>query len=338
MSDYGYHPTQYGSLPNNALYSMYRESTFACLSESEKLGLLQETVNRDSWERGMKGSPRVSFADLPPNVGGQASNGVIEVNRDMAVNRCFSFKYNGQTVSRPLTDANLQALNTSIHENIHCWQDQINDGTIVCNDVDLAAQYHSNDFTTSAVLSDNGYKPGSQYLTGETPAGYYMYYFQSTERDAFRGAEEKTNTIIQSLEEEYGSEKSFAEYSNSIKNTGYAATEKRAAELFQNPSFEKDLNQTLSNHYYGTSIPVDSNTENAVKAEMIVSYQSLTAQESVDNANTSPAANGTATNEISTNPIDTCDLDHAADTDHAPDVDNSTCIDAGEDCEDGLDL
>ena len=83
---------------------------------------------------------------------------------------------------------------------------------------------------------------------------------------------------------------------------------------------------------------MDSNTENAVKAEMIVSYQSLTAQESVDNANTSPAANGTATNEISTNPIDTCDLDHAADTDHAPDVDNSTCIDAGEDCEDGLDL
>lgn len=86
MSVYGVHPTRYGNLNNEQLYSMFRESSYSKLDESEKLDLLQETVNRDSLERGEIGAPEVRFADLPANESGNASNGVINVNRNMAVN------------------------------------------------------------------------------------------------------------------------------------------------------------------------------------------------------------------------------------------------------------
>ena len=54
MSDYGAHPTQYGNLSDGNLYAMYRESVYRSLSESQKLDLLQETVNRDARRSGLR--------------------------------------------------------------------------------------------------------------------------------------------------------------------------------------------------------------------------------------------------------------------------------------------
>ena len=102
MSVYGVHPTRYGNLNNEQLYSMFRESSYSKLDESEKLDLLQETVNRDSLERGEIGAPEVRFADLPANESGNASNGVINVNRNMAVNGVQSIEYDGQTIQHPV--------------------------------------------------------------------------------------------------------------------------------------------------------------------------------------------------------------------------------------------
>ena len=51
--------------------------------------------------------------------------------------------------------------------------------------------------------------------------------------------------------------------------------EQKAILEFQNPNFEKDLNQVLQNQYFGTNVEVDKNTEEAVKAEMIATYQNL---------------------------------------------------------------
>ena len=65
MSDYGAHPTQYGNLSDGNLYAMYRESVYRSLSVSQKLDLLQETVNRDAAARGEVGSPKVRFENLP---------------------------------------------------------------------------------------------------------------------------------------------------------------------------------------------------------------------------------------------------------------------------------
>lgn len=102
MSVYGVHPTRYGNLNNEQLYSMFRESSYSKLDESEKLDLLQETVNRDALERGEIGAPEVRFADLPANESGNTSNGVINVNRNMAVNGVQSIEYDGQTIQHPV--------------------------------------------------------------------------------------------------------------------------------------------------------------------------------------------------------------------------------------------
>ena len=275
MSVYGVHLTRYGNLNNEQLYSMFRESSYSKLDESEKLDLLQETVNRDALERGEIGAPEVRFADLPANESGNASNGIINVNRDLAVNGVQSIEYNGQTIQHSVRAYNIESLNTVLHENIHCFQDQIIDGTINIEDAQKSAEYQSNSFTTSVVLQDGKYQPGSQYLTGETANGYYCYYFQATERDAFLGAEEKTNAILNNIIEKYGTELSFEVYAKSVEITGYHATEQAAIERFQNLNFERDLNQTLMNQYFGMNEPVDPEVENAVKAEMIATYQSL---------------------------------------------------------------
>lgn len=275
MSVYGVHPTRYGNLNNEQLYSMFRESSYSKLDESEKLDLLQETVNRDSLERGEIGAPEVRFADLPANESGNASNGVINVNRDMAVNGVQSIEYDGQTIQHPVRAYNIETLNTVLHENIHCFQEQVIDGTINIEDIQKSAEYQSNGFTTSAVLQNGKYQLGSQYLTGETANGYYCYYFQSTERDAFLGAEEKTDTILNNIIEKCGTEPSFEAYKKSVEITGYHATERAAIERFQNLNFERGLNQTLMNQYFGMNVPVAPNIENAVKAEMIATYQGL---------------------------------------------------------------
>ena len=278
MGAYGVHPTRYGNLSNDQLYAMFRESTYSKLGESEKLELLQETVNRDALEKGEVGAPEVRFADLPANESGNAANGVINANRDMAVNGMQSFEYNGQTIQHLISDYNVQSLNTVLHENTHCFQDQIIDGTITIEDAQKTAEYQANSFTSSAVLQDGRYQLGSQYLIGETPNGYYCYYFQSTERDAFLGAEERTAAILRGLTEKYGTEPSFEAYAKSVESTDYHATEREAIDRFQNPNFVRDLNQTLQNQYFGTNVPVDKNTEAAVKAEMIATYKSLQQQ------------------------------------------------------------
>lgn len=275
MSVYGVHPTRYGNLNNEQLYSMFRESSYSKLDESEKLDLLQETVNRDALERCEIGAPEVRFADLPANESGNASNGVINVNRDMAVNGVQSIEYDGQTIQHPVRAYNIETLNTVIHENIHCFQEQVIDGTINIEDIQKSAEYQSNGFTTSAVLQDGKYQLGSQYLTGETANGYYCYYFQSTERDAFLGAEEKTDIILNNIIEKCGTEPSFETYKKSVEITGYHATERAAIERFQNLNFERGLNQTLMNQYFGMNVPVAPNIENAIKEEMIATYQGL---------------------------------------------------------------
>lgn len=286
MGAYGVHPTRYGNLSNDQLYSMFRESTYSKLGENEKLDLLQETVNRDAMEKGMISVPEVRFANLPANESGNAANGVINVNREMAVNGTQSFEYNGQVIQHVVSDYNVQSLNTVIHENIHCFQNQIIDGTITSDDAGKTAEYQANSFTSSAVLQDGKYQLGSQYLTGETANGYFCYYFQATERDAFLGAEEKTALILNGLTQKYGTEPSFEAYSRSVETTGYHATEQEAIARFQNLNFERDLNQTLQNQYFGTNVPVEKNTEAAVKAEMVATYKGLQQQITQNNNST----------------------------------------------------
>lgn len=123
MSDYGAHPTQYGNLSDGNLYAMYRESVYRSLSVSQKLDLLQETVNRDAAARGEVGSPKVRFENLPSGTDGYAEKGVISVNRDLAVNGTRTATYQGNTLQHTINDYNIQSLVTVLHENVHCYHD-----------------------------------------------------------------------------------------------------------------------------------------------------------------------------------------------------------------------
>lgn len=275
MGAYGIHSTRYGALSNEQLYSMYRESSYVRLSTNEKLDLLQETVNRDASERGEVGAPEVRFANLPVNVSGNAANGIINVNYDMAVKGVQTFTYADRTIQHNITDYNIQSLNTVLHENTHCFQEQIIDGTITIDNTNLIAEYQANAFTATVIHQNGTYQLGCQYLTGETPGGYYMYYFQPTERDAYLYAEVKTASILNSLSEKYGAEETFDAYEKSVDVNGFQAKEQEAIQVFQNSNFVSDLNQTLQNQYFGTNVSVNVNTEAAVKAEMAATYGNL---------------------------------------------------------------
>ncbi len=326
MSAYGVHPTQFERLSDSALYSMFRESTYSRLSEDQKLDLLQETVNRDALQQGEAGAPEVRFANLPANVSGNAANGVITVNRDLAVNGMQSVVYNGQLLQHPVSDYNIQTLNTVLHENKHCLQDQIIDGTVKTDNAQLANEYRANSFTSSPVYRNGCIQQGSQYMTGETASGYYMYYFQATERDAFLYAEEKTESILSNIKAEYGSERSFEAYEKSVAATGYQTREQEAISLFQNTNFEKDLNQVLQNQYFGTNTAVDPTTENAVKAEMIATYSNL--QPQIAQVNTFAQTDVLDMDTYSMS-IPNGDVQIGSPTDNGSTVDNDNNMDCG---------
>ena len=86
MGEYGVHPTRYGEVSDGHLYSMFRESAYARLSESEKLDLLQEVVNRDAMEKGEIGAPEVRFAELPVKVELQVTYTEPGIKGDTATN------------------------------------------------------------------------------------------------------------------------------------------------------------------------------------------------------------------------------------------------------------
>lgn len=274
---YGSHPTLYGSLGDLELYSLYRGESWSNLDEFHRQQLLQETVNRAARENGEKGSCRVVFVDMEPRVAGKQSGDTICLNRGMYVFDRRNVTYKGQEFTVPFPASNLHALTTVLHEDIHAFQAQIINGEIETPDLALKQEYTANNFTVIPLSREGGtVKYGSTYLTGsDSRAGYYLYYFQSTERDAYRFSETKTASIMEVLAEKYGDEPSFVAYRAELQENGYQATLAQAQELFGHPSPEKEISQALMNAYYGGSTPVAPWIETIVREEMVVSYEAL---------------------------------------------------------------
>lgn len=276
MAEYGYHPTIYGGFSDEALFSLYRGEEWSRMNEFARRELLQETVNRAALANGEKGACQVVFSDLGPGTAGVQSGNVIQLDRSRFVNDEVRIDYGGRTISMPLEDSNMKALETVLHEDIHAWQNQCIDGTISNADGQLLAEYRANNFDVRMVeTADGNTAMGQQYLRGQSEnGGYYLYYFQSTERDAHKFAELKTQQIMTYLEQNYGSEPSFEAYKENIAANGYEATLQAAQNYFGTETVEQDINQTLMNQYYMTNEPVNSQVvEEAVKQEMVGSLQ-----------------------------------------------------------------
>ncbi|MBO6046799.1 MAG: hypothetical protein J6P61_03510 [Erysipelotrichaceae bacterium] len=278
MSDYGYHPTPYEHEPDESFYAHFREIEWSKADEATKQNLLQEAVNRAAEAHGEQGAPLVVFKDLPSYVSGNQNNGIIRMNRDRYVDGVIRREVDGQVYEIPIQANNILALETALHENEHAYQDQINDGTILPQDLDLAREYGANGFDLSAVNVNGQLDVGQQYLTGDgsDPRSYYAYYTQPTERDAYKLSEARTMEIVNKLEAMYGTEDSFQIYRDNVNVNGFNANITKAQEVFQDNDVVNNVSATLQNAYYKgeEELPVTSHdTESFVLSEMQASYQ-----------------------------------------------------------------
>jgi len=274
MGAYGNHPTQFQNISNQQLFNLYRYENWSCLKETEKLDLYQETVNRHAAALGENGAPRVQLEVMDPFIAGSHTGGVIHLNKSLVIDGLQAMEVDDLVIQYEGGDANLQAMMTCFHENYHAWQDQCLDGTISCSSKELMKQYQANDFDLSVVRdTDGAIKVGSQYISTAHNEDYFLYYLQSTERDAHRKSEMLTIQVMEHLERAYGTEESFQAFREDVEINGYDTTLARAKDFYLNPNVEKDINRTLMNAYYGEHVPVDPLTEKAVEKAMIQSYE-----------------------------------------------------------------
>lgn len=268
--------TSYSGLSNDSLYSMFRMSQWSSLSEAQKTELCQEVVNRDCMAMGMTKAPTVSFdRSMSSTTLGEQSGDSIRLNASAFVDGVVAKNVEGETVYAQIRDNNMLALQTLFHENQHAYQGQVINDEIAVKNEAAAAQYKANDFTVSPVDNGNGTEKGLQYLFGETPGekGYFMYYFQSTERDAHYVGEKKADYIREYLSTKYGNESSFDAYAARLQNNGYNAMLERAKAEFNNENIEKEINNVLMNNHYGTNYPASPEVKAAVEKEMALSYK-----------------------------------------------------------------
>ncbi len=279
FSGYGVHPTVYGAYNDKDLYGMFRSDVWSRMNENQRQQLLQETVNRVAKSMGEKGACEVRFADLPSNVYGQQSGNVIELNRNNFALDKRTHQSNGYKFVLPFEHSNYMALQTVLHENIHAWQNQLIDKTINNADKELIAQYTANNFTSSMIVdhtADNKkiLRQGSQYMNGVTPGyGYQMYYLQATERDAHKFGERQALNIMNYNLKNYGPDPTAEKFKEEVRLNGYQAQENEAKKIFNNENIERDINNTLLNHYYGMNRSVDPETAKKVDHEMAESYK-----------------------------------------------------------------
>ena len=268
------HPTMFKSYNDRDLYGLFRKEVWSGLNEENRRQLLQETVNRAASSMGGNGSCEVRFADLSPRENGKQSGDVILLNRQYFANDKRELNYGGHLISEDFPHSNYMALQTALHENLHDWQNQVIEGTIQIPDKSLRDEYCANNFTESEIIDANGIKrEGSHYLNGMTDDyGYYLYYLQSTERDAHKYSELQAEAIMNQNLHNFGPDNSAEEFKEEIKMNGYEATLENAKEAFGNENIEKEINNTLKNHYYGTSDAVNPTIEKIVNNEMAESY------------------------------------------------------------------
>ncbi len=275
MINQGFKQTWFSAFSDERLYSYFTAQNWKNMDKTTKEQLCQEVVNRDAKSMGMTSAPDVSFASgMDVNVLGTNGKKGITLNEDHFVNGVAFKNVKGELVEVKLPDSNVRALTTLFHENLHAFQDQIVRNEIAPPNKTAEIEYKANDFTVSTVNTGNGSVLGLHYLSGETPgeAGYYLYYLQSTERDAFRISEMKSAQIREFLAAKYGNESSFDHNRQVMKEKGFDVIHERAKQYFGNENIEKEINTVLVNQRYGTNYYVSREIDVLVKNEMQLSY------------------------------------------------------------------
>lgn len=260
--------TRYSAVSDAGLRSMFTESAWQNLGETEKLDLLQETVNRVAMRDGVEPC-RVSFENMPSSTRGCQSGDRIMLNREMFVEGHVTYRYGDTSIRMDMQAPNYLAHETALHEYQHSFQTQASEGKV---DVapELEARFASNNFTVTMI---NGQR-ASQYMLGKTENGYDLYYLNPTELDAYKTSQEQTLALVREHQLQNGDDASIASYLEQIAASGYDA---QLAELKDKygENVDKEVAQVLCNKYYNTNVPVDPNIEIMVEREMVATQQAI---------------------------------------------------------------
>ena len=256
--------TPYQKLSSMQLYAMYRQETWNGLTESQKLGVLQETVNREAAQHGNVYSAEVSFASMPQHISGYEDNGKITINYDLAVSGEYSYKNGNDTIQFTIPDSGYRTMECLLHEHQHVVQENILNGNIKA-DEDVRAALEANAPSLSVVDG----QLGNQYLSGKND--YALYYMQPMELDAYMVSQNKTAAIISNLKEMYGSDAAMEAYGKRMETEGWQARLQYYNHLFGNENTPEQITKALMNVYNHENTNVQQNIEAAVKAEMIAS-------------------------------------------------------------------
>lgn len=265
--------TKYYSLSDNSLRSMYSEIEWGKLGESDKLELLQETVNREISDNAGKYTCFVSFENMSSNISGYQSGSKMALNREMFVEGKISCRFGETTIKMDLDSPNYLAYETVLHEYRHILQEKISDGTVKAPD-EIKAKFESNNFTVTYIDGQRA----SQYMLGKGSNSYDLYYLNPTELDAHRFSQEKAMGLVNEHKALYGEDESISSYLKEISHNGYDATLANLKSKY-GENVDKEVEQILINKYKNTNAPVDKKTEQMVVREMIAS------QMAIDNAN-----------------------------------------------------
>ncbi len=275
-------PVDYGKLTDDQLYANFRASSWNKLDDNARQALLQEVVNRSARAHGEQGVCQVAW---DPNIGGALAaqrGSTIAINPD----------YLSAGAVKGDAAQSWEALESVLHEDEHAYQYQVCDGRIPNADPALRRQYQANNFDVTMITDAGGVtKPGLQYIAAEENGGeanYLLYYLQSTERDAHRISQEKTQAILArqeqlileekqqgliSPEDAKVDEEAAAEYRRQVQANGYEAMVQEANDFFFTTNFEEDLNTALTNNYYGENKPLhDPSIQQIADAAMVRSY------------------------------------------------------------------
>lgn len=287
--------TQYSSLSDNDLYSLYRYDVWNELDETKRIELLQETVNRKAVQNGGQFSVRVSFEDLDPDVYGEYKGGTIRLNRSYFVDGktpmdFISGRMEQFDVSENIAEINafrcenFKALETTLHEFRHALQEKMCDGTVKA-DPETVRAFRSNNGNIRMI----GKEQASQYMCSQTTVdGEYMYYLNPTELDAHRVSQEETMESVQCLNEKYGVDTHAKMYMEQLRDTGYEAKLNECREFYDNPHVDSDVAKVLTNSFYREHQPVDPYIEKRVHENMIAT---VSENKTLDNSATAAYRN-----------------------------------------------